>query len=538
MVLLGGIGIAVLWPVLYADFGRDDYFQRAFLRLLDSPWPLFVQDHFPVPAAVFRPLGYASMWWEVQAFPPHYGWHYSVQMALHLGTAVVLWRTLRALQVSALPAWIATAAWTLHPVAVGTTLWWSARFDGLATLGVLAALLGAIEWRAHGRRRALCGTLLATLAAMLSKEIGLLAVPAVLAVWWAAPWLPARRHARWHASAGVLGTALLYLGWRAWVLGTGGSGLLGEAALLDTLVRGLWVWVQQAPGYFSYGAGGASLSLPLLGCGVLMTLLARRAGRLQQDSAADLGIAAWIAATCLVLLPALLQAPVAALNAAPLTQGMSAVEAAMQSRLYLLGLVGWALLLGLTLQWSWPHVRGGAGVLACALLLTGIGLWGYTSHTQATEYAARTRANAVPAQAAMAALQGVDLPAQGCHLRYTGLTPPPEWDVYVSMDSVLKALATDEQLQALARCWVWTDWPTWFHVVPVPVGFADAWPATPRLREGIPIAWQRVGSATYAYLSLVTADQLAVGVHWHWDGRAFVPLPGSPSSPLTQPSPP
>lgn len=55
--------------------------------------------------------------------------HAILTLGLYLATLATLFSLLRALYIRVLPVAMATALVACHPVAVGTALWWSARFD-------------------------------------------------------------------------------------------------------------------------------------------------------------------------------------------------------------------------------------------------------------------------------------------------------------------------------------------------------------------------------------------------------------------------
>src|SRR5207244_6935980 len=74
------------WPGLHGFWGRDDFMQLAFARLIGSPLPLFVHDHyFPAPGSIFRPLGFASLWLWQTLFGSNYFAHAFADMLLHVG---------------------------------------------------------------------------------------------------------------------------------------------------------------------------------------------------------------------------------------------------------------------------------------------------------------------------------------------------------------------------------------------------------------------------------------------------------------------
>jgi hypothetical protein len=517
-VVLAAIAL-VLAPGVAGDWGRDDYFQLAFARMLDSPWPLFADDHFPVPGSVFRPLGFASMWLGVHAFGIDYAVHAWSDVALHAAAALALLSLLRRIGVATLPALLATLFFALHPATGGTALWWSARFDLLATTFVLVALNAAFAYRASTRAGTLLVALAAALAATLSKEIGLVAIAAMVLAW--AHWAiiePARRRHALCAIASALLCACVYFAWRTAVLGTPASSLTGALPLGATIAKGLADWLHQATGYFSYWARLGLAARVLLVAAPLAIVLSTWRQRIAWRN----DLAPLLCGACLLVLPALLQAPVAALNAQPLGNVESAVEAAMQSRLYYLGIAGGALILAVMLDRA---RRSGAGVrwpaLAAFVVFALVAL-GAESNEDAREFARRSSSNARMAHAAVAAVDALALPDAPCHIVFLGIEPPPEWGTFVSMDSVVKAL--DADASRVARCWFHANYPTWFFLLPTPVAVADAAPYPPLQLDGGEVPWLRVGTATFAYLqapATVDADARARMRFLRWNGMRF-----------------
>jgi len=519
VVVVIAMVVWVLAPGVAGDWGRDDYFQLAFVRLLDSPWPLFTHDHFPVPGSVFRPLGFASMWLGVHAFGSDYAAHAWSDIALHAGVALALFALLWRVGIASLPALLATLLFALHPATVGTSLWWSARFDLLASAFVLLALNAAFAYRVSARAGTLGLALGAAMAAMLSKEIGLVAIAAMVIVF--AHWAivePAQRRRALLAIASALSCAGVYFGWRAAVLGTPASGLTGALPLAATIAKGLSDWLHQAPGYFTYWmrlGPVAKVLLVVVPTALLLSTWRQRA-RWRDD------LAPLLCGACLLLLPALLQAPVAALNAQPLGVGESVVEAAMQSRLYYLGIAGAALVLAVLLDRvrrtaagvRWPAL---VAVTAFALLV----LAG-AAHQDARSFAQRSSHNANIAHAAVAAVDALALPDAPCHVVFLGIDPPPEWGIFVSMDAVVKALDTD--LPRVARCWFHANYPTWFFLQPTPADAADALPYPPLRLDTRELPWQPIGSVTFAYLQAparIAADDRLRMRFLRWDGARF-----------------
>ncbi len=497
LVIIAAVAF-VYWPGVHGFWGRDDYFQLAFARMIGSPWPLFVQDHYPVPGSVFRPLGFASMWLCARLFGSDYAAHALADLALHAGVALALFGVLRRAAVAPLPATLATLLFALHPAVIGTALWWSARFDLLATLFILLAMQAGMAYRTRPRAAALCSALAAAMAAMLCKEIGLLAVAALSLLWLHWAWREPTARARALRAVGFAGvTATAYLGWRWAVLGTVSSGLTGDLPLADALIAGMRNWLWQAPGYVSFWTRldpsqriTTGLALAVL---TLLAVCCRHHSWRPRCHSIDL----LSCGLCLLLLPALLQAPVAALNAQPLGVDVSAVETAMQSRLYYLGIGGAALALAPLLARlldaaGWLRIMAAAAMLVAAVALA------TASREAARAFAQRSYAIAQPARAALAATQKLELPATRCHLVFLGIEPPPEWGVFVSMDSLLKALSPD--LDRIGHCWVHADYPTWFHLLSAPAGVADAAPFQPLQVAGHDVPWLEVGDLVIAYL--------------------------------------
>lgn len=97
----------------------------------------------------FYPLTHTSFWLEWQIFGGHPFYFHALNVALHAATAVVVWRTLRAVMDRG--AWLAAALFAVHPVQVESVAWITERKNVLA--GLLAAL--ALWAYVRGRSRVL-----------------------------------------------------------------------------------------------------------------------------------------------------------------------------------------------------------------------------------------------------------------------------------------------------------------------------------------------------------------------------------------------
>ncbi len=491
------------WPGVHGFWGRDDFFQLAFVRLLDTPWSLFIHDHFPVPGSVFRPLGVASMWLCAVLFGTDYPAHAIADLALHAGVGVTLFGLLLRAGIPRLLALACTLLFALHPAVIGTALWWSARFDVLATLFVLLALHMALDYRERRSAAALAGTCAALLAAMLSKEIGLAVLLPISLLWLRWAWFePAHRAQALRALVFAWVCAAIYFGWRWCVLGTPASGLTGTTAVTAVIAKGLLDWARQMPGYLGFWVRldslqrvAAALALASMLVAIGAALLRRRVpldGRRHVDVA--------LCGACLFLLPALLQAPIAVLNGAPLRADVSAIETAMQSRLYYLGIAGLAVAFAAVLAPVWaasaPRLR------ACLLapLALAVIVFACVSQQSARAFAQRSVEISAVARAAVAAVGQLDLPASRCQVAFLGVEPAPEWGLYVSMDSILKALGPD--LDRIRHCYFHSDYVTYFYLLGAPIDATDAAPYQPLRVDGVAIAPRRIGDVVIDYLIL------------------------------------
>ncbi|MEN1728582.1 MAG: hypothetical protein AAGJ52_09080 [Pseudomonadota bacterium] len=514
LLIIACIGVW-FWPGLSADWGRDDFMQLAMARLVDSPIAFFFSDHFVLPNGAFRPMGYASYWLGQALYDTSFYHHALMSWMFLLVLALGFWTLLRRFEIAPMPALLATLIFSAHPVAIGTTLWWSARFDILAVLFVLFALDQAQQARLQNSLWFAISCCLSLLSAMLSKEIGLIGVVGTLIIWQHWAWTE-RQHFRLAQVASVLAvlTALLFLLWRRWILGTAGSEIAGDIGLLSVFSEGIWRWMVLAPDYLRFaGQLQAQWLLLVAAVALLIMLLLPRGQKLQSDSAAQ-----WPLLGCglaLLLLPALLQAPVVRLNALPVSDSISSVEAAMQSRLFFMSLAGFSLLVGFLLNRripSWRSARGAGAFLACALLIGTLGL-GAREHS--ARFAEMSSDNALLAHAALASVEGIDWPEPPCHLVFEGIQPPPEWDIFVSMDSVIKALSPN--LDELDHCFIHANYPTFYHFIASEHADAASAPLRERLHEGQPLARRPIGGLTIVHLDdlkSLTAEEKAQLPRW------------------------
>jgi len=489
----------VYWPGVYGFWGRDDFGVLAFVRLLDTPWPLFVHDHFPVAGWFFRPLGFASMWMCEELFGTNYQAHAAFDLALHISVSLALFCLLRRAGIARVIAFSCTTLFAIHPATIGTALWWNGRFDLLSTLFILLALYAAVVYREHRRTRALAVALIAAFAALLCKEIGLVAIAAMSLLWLL--WAMSDHVQRPTALRAVLLSwlcALIYLGWRWLVLGTPSS-ILSSMPLHDLIAQGLLSWLHQAPGYLTFwprlhAASRIALAAALVGTIVVIaTVVVRDRSRFVLCRRADM----IVCGVCLLVLPALLQVPVAVWNATPLRADVSAIETAMQSRLYYLGIAGIAMMLGGALGTFWEEVDKRLRLVIWLPFVFAIVSFASVSHVAAHAFAKRSVAISGIARDAITAVAQLDLPHAGCHVIFFDMEFPAEWGIYVSADSIIKALSPD--LDRVKHCWFHSNSPAYFQAAPATS--ADAAPYRPFEVDEKLAPWRTIGGVVIAYLS-------------------------------------
>jgi tetratricopeptide (TPR) repeat protein len=118
--------------------GRDAIVRRGFVDL----WlGTSVPDYWP--------LSWSTLWLEWRVFGERPWPYHLVNLLLHCGAAVLLWRVLRALRLPG--AWLAALLFAVHPVGVESVAWISERKNVLSAVLALAAVLAWV--RADDERR-------------------------------------------------------------------------------------------------------------------------------------------------------------------------------------------------------------------------------------------------------------------------------------------------------------------------------------------------------------------------------------------------
>ena len=159
LALVAAVVVAYL-PSLSAGFVWNDDTYLTENPTLDGAHGLQRIWTDPKANEQYYPAVFTSFWLEKQLWGLHpFGYHL-VNVLLHAGSALLLWWFLRRLSLPG--AWLAAAAFALHPVCVESVAWVTERKNTLSmflTLLAAHAFLAAMDARApaaqtHGKRRA------------------------------------------------------------------------------------------------------------------------------------------------------------------------------------------------------------------------------------------------------------------------------------------------------------------------------------------------------------------------------------------------
>jgi len=497
LLLALALGIWCYAPGLHAFFAQDDFAFLAFVRLLHQPWLLFAHNHFP-DYAYFRPLG-VLLWWLVAATADDAARpQYALNLMLHLACIAALYAFLQRLRRDAPlnTAW--AALYAVHPLAIGTALWLSDRFDLLATLFSLLALNAALAYVERARTCTLLGLLGALLGALLGKELGVVGVAAAFAAIALAPRMRLDLKRRVLALVAITALTCLWLAWRHAMLTTsfgGGSHLPTPTAF----VAGTWNWLRAGATYLFADPRAPQWARMLVALALALWIAAALLVRREAAAASPrLHVAA--ALFVLTLLPGLVQAPVAARHlAAGIGSDLFFFNLIVPSRFFHLGLAG--LVCGLALVTTPPHATTASPALrlsAAGILLALVALLP-VSQRIARDYAEGTDKQAAAFSAAETALAQAALPMHGCQVYF--LHTSALWGFAGLSDSIAKGLAA--QPERLAHCLISSEQPAWTYFVRKGSVQADDYrPLHPLEVAGKPFPVLEIGDTRALYFSM------------------------------------
>ena len=503
LALTGLLAIFCYAPALRAYFVQDDFVLLAIARQLHQPLLLFFHDHFP-GSLYFRPLGLLAWWLSAAAFDNAPRGHYAMNLLLHLGTVAALYTLLQRLRRDAPLNTVWTAAYAVHPLAIGTSLWLSDRFDLIATAFSLLALSAAIGYVQRPAPRRLLSVLACILLAFMAKEIaivGAIAVCALIALPNRAWPLTARQ--RWPAVIAVVLLIAAWLGYRSAMLVNPQNLLLNTAPLITIFTKGITLWLRIGFEFLAEDPQRSAWMTLLLAVAALLLVVAiGSTARNEGWKPQAWGVAA--ALLVLVLLPGPTQAPIVSVSTTDLTIKTFWFDVIGYSRLYYLSLAG--LIAGLMLLTT-PASASGSGeplsrratIAAGAALVLMLAAWVPASHELARGFAKRSREQIAPLVAAHEAIARLELPAHRCQIYL--LDTQSIWGMDNIGDATLKASSPTPP--RLEHCLLLTERAPWGNFMRAgSLAPGDYEPLRVLKYQGKPIPWLVLGDFEAAYLNL------------------------------------
>jgi protein O-mannosyl-transferase len=138
----------------------------------------------PVAQNFYRPLFMLWLLVNRTLFGVDPFWWHLTSILLHVTASVLVYLLARRLLESAMGALVAALLFAVHPTKIEAVAWVSGVTEPMAGMFVLGSLLSFLRWREQGKYRWMAVAVLAALAAMLSKETGIVVLPlAILSLW-------------------------------------------------------------------------------------------------------------------------------------------------------------------------------------------------------------------------------------------------------------------------------------------------------------------------------------------------------------------
>jgi hypothetical protein len=203
--------LAVHVPAMSAGFiWDDDSFLTANPLIKDASG--LRKFWFTTKAEDYFPLTYSMLWFEYHVWRENAPGYHVINILLHAGAALLLWRVLKRLGVPA--AWLGGLLFAIHPVAVSSVAWITERKNTLSMVFYLASLLTYLRFDESGRRKHYALALLWFLLALFSKSsVVVLPAALLLCTWWRRGkigWADARRVAPFVVLGIVFGLAQIH----------------------------------------------------------------------------------------------------------------------------------------------------------------------------------------------------------------------------------------------------------------------------------------------------------------------------------------
>ena len=185
ILALSALVVGSYVPAFFAGFVWDDeIITEAVVRDWSGLWHIWFSPAEITREGHYWPLVYTTFWLEHKLWGYAPTGYHVVNVVLHLGNALLLWRLAGRLTVPG--AWLLAAVFAVHPLHVESVAWVIERKDLLSTLFYLAAFSTWVHFVEEprpefGRRRYLLALALFVLG-LLCKSI-VVTLPAALLIW-------------------------------------------------------------------------------------------------------------------------------------------------------------------------------------------------------------------------------------------------------------------------------------------------------------------------------------------------------------------
>ncbi len=190
VVLIGGsVGILLLTILAYLPAMRGPFIMDDDLLVTENPMVKSADGlrrfWLTTEAPDYFPLTSTSFWIEWRMWGMNPTGYRATNVVLHALSAILIWRILNRLDVPG--AWVAAAAFALHPVCVASVAWIAERKNTLPMVFYLLSILLYLDFDARPReaRWKYAASLGAFVLAMLAKtSVVMLPVVLLLCAWW------------------------------------------------------------------------------------------------------------------------------------------------------------------------------------------------------------------------------------------------------------------------------------------------------------------------------------------------------------------
>jgi tetratricopeptide (TPR) repeat protein len=142
--VLGLIALVAFWPAINGTFLWDDDQYVTQNKALQDLSGLKEIWKIPPGTIQYYPLSFTALWVEHQFWGNNSLGYRVVNLLMHAGAAVVLWRLLRRLSIPG--AWAAAAIWAVHPLQAESVCWISECKNVLSGLLAIASALFYLEF--------------------------------------------------------------------------------------------------------------------------------------------------------------------------------------------------------------------------------------------------------------------------------------------------------------------------------------------------------------------------------------------------------